>query len=229
MASDAFSGQKIAESAIKNNDLEIAIITENTDYPAALSRVFTENYTKLGGTVVIEEKFNTTDNDFKTIISKVLAKNPDAIYLNPQTPKTFTILLKQLRDMGYNGRLYGNEYTRSKEVLEGYSSEIEGIIFAEAKFDETDPDTAELLEKLKANNIDVSFPSYQTKVYDSVYIIKDALVVCGEDTDCIKNQLYSIKNRKGTDGYLAINKDGDAELTFELKSVQNGQIVLYNN
>jgi ABC-type branched-subunit amino acid transport system substrate-binding protein len=127
--------------------------------------------------------------------------------------------------------LYGNEYTRSKEVLDDYSKEIDGIIFAEANFDENREETKSLLNKLEENNIDLSFPSYQTKVYDSVYIIKDAIENCGtdQDTGCIKDYLYSIENREGIDGSLTINKYGDAELEFVLKQVKNGEVVVYNN
>lgn len=229
MASDAYSGKKIAETAIQNKHLKIAIITENTEYATSLSKVFRENYNRLGGEVIIEEKFETNINDFKTIITKINSKEIDAIYINPQTPQTFTILLKQLKESGVNKQLYGNEYTRSKEVLDNFSKEIEGIIFAEANFNENDSLTKSFLEKLEQNNIDLSFPSYQTKVYDSVYIIKEALEECGEDTECIKENLYSIENRKGTDGILTIDDNGDAELDFIVKTIKNGEIVVYNN
>lgn len=138
MASDAYSGKKIAETAVQNKHLKIAIITENTEYAISLSKVFREHYNRLGGEIVIEEKFETNTNDFKTIIAKINSKEIDAIYINPQTPQTFTILLKQLKENGINKQLYGNEYTRSKEVLENFSKEIEGIIFAEANFNEND-------------------------------------------------------------------------------------------
>lgn len=230
MASDAYSGKKIAQATIKNNIKKIAIISENSDYALALANVFTKEYTKLGGKVVINEKFDSKETDFRTIVSKVLSKNPDAIYLDPQTPATFAILLKQLKEMGYNGTLYGNEYTRDKTILNNYPSQIEGIIFAESAFNKNNPLTKELINKLKIKNIDDTYPSYQAKVYDSVYIIKDALIKCKrENTDCIKNYLYSIKNRPGADGNLTINKYGDAELDFVLKTVHNGKIIDYNN
>jgi len=225
--SDAYSGKKIAEYAIKNNHKQMAIISENTDYPIALSKVFAEKYSTSGGTILIEEKFNTDTKDFKTIIQKVISKNPDAIFLNPQTPKTFTILLKQLKEMGYSGQLYGNEYTRSEEVLKNHITEIEGIIFTEAKFNENDFLTKELLDKLRKEKIDLSFPAYNTKVYDSIYIIKEAIEYCKViDTECIKDYLYTIENRRGTDGYLTINEFGDAEIDFEIKTIKNGQIIV---
>jgi branched-chain amino acid transport system substrate-binding protein len=230
-ASDAYSGKKIAEAIIKNNQRKLAIITENSDYALAISRVFKEEYKKLGGEILIEEKFNSDVTDFKTIVTKIINTNPDAIYLIPQTPKSLTILLKELKENNYTGQLYGNEYTRSKEVLEDYATEAEDIIFAEPEFNENSPLTKELLGKLKANNIDLSYPSYQTKVYDSVYIIKEAIEKCktDRDTDCIKNHLYGIKDRLGTDGFLTINENGDAEVNYQLKIIKNGEVVIYNN
>ncbi len=227
MASDAYSGIKIADNMIKNNEITVAIISENTDYPKALAKVFRERYSELGGKILVDETFGTEDKDFRTIITKVIALNPDVIYLNPQTPQTLSLLLKQLEEFDYKGKLYGNEYVRSNYVLENNSKQIEGIIFAETVFDENNSYTRQVLQKMQDQNIEMSYTNYLAQVYDSIYILTEAIDFCNTDknTDCIRDYLYSIKERKGAQGVLTIDADGDAVLDFELKTIKDGNIV----
>jgi branched-chain amino acid transport system substrate-binding protein len=227
--SDATSGSKVAKAAIANGHKKIVILSESTDYAQAVKRVFKETYEKEGGVVVADEMFASDSSDYRSQITKMKYANPDGIYLVAQTPAKYSIALKQLRESGLTQQLYTNEWAAAEDVLKERAKEIEGAVYAEPAFDENAPKTKEFLDKLRArNNGELSGalpPVYFATAYDAVYVLKEAMDVCGEDTDCIKTQLYSVKNREGTTGALTIDRNGDPEFAYVLKTIKNGQVV----
>ncbi|MBD3253191.1 ABC transporter substrate-binding protein [Candidatus Pacearchaeota archaeon] len=222
--SDASSGNKIALTAIKNNHKKIAILSEQTDYAQAVVDVFKRTFEKNNGKIVSEERFASDSNDFKTQIAKIRSKNPDAIYLVPQIHKKIGIILKQFEESRFDKQIYSNEMAIVEEILDEYSRELEGTIIAVPRFNEDDPLTKEIMTELR-NNIDFGSmpPVYIATTYDNIQIIKEALEECGENTDCIKNYLYSIENRQGVAGTLTIDENGDAHLEYVLKVIRNGK------
>ncbi|NQU79610.1 ABC transporter substrate-binding protein [Candidatus Woesearchaeota archaeon] len=224
--SDASSGSKVAKQALANSHSNIAILSEQTDYAQAVKNVFKNTLLTDGGSVVLDEQFTADTTDFRTPLAKIKSADPDAIYLIAQTPAKLGLVLKQLRELNMDQQIYTNEFAAAEEILESYREEIEGAIFAEPAFDENSPNTAELISRLKAEYGDsvTAVPTvYLATTYDAVYLIKDALENCGEDTECIKTFLYSIKDRSGTAGKLSIDDNGDAEFEYEVKMIQDGQ------
>jgi len=49
--------------------------------------------------------------------------------------------------------------------------------------------------------------------YDAIHLIANAMKNCKnpEDTTCIKNELYKVKNYKGVTGTITIDSNGDLE------------------
>lgn len=229
--SDASSASKIAKSAYETGNTKIAIINEQRDYASALVNAFTSSFTELGGEIVAHEKFNPDSKDFKAQVLKIKSSNPDGVYLISQTYSSYTLVLKQLKEMGIDAQLYTNEFASTPDVLDNFPNEIEGAIFAEPAFDENSPKAKELFEKLSRRYDDVSGalpPVYWATDYDAVYILKEAIESCDgtSDTDCIRDYLYGIRDRDGAAGMLTIDKNGDAVFEYELKRIDNGKVVV---
>jgi len=229
--SDASSGSKIAESAIEQGYVKVGVLSEVTDYAQAVSRVFKNKFKSLGGVISTDESFSSDASDFKTQITKIINAKPDAVYIVPQTPSKFGLVLKQLKELGYEGPLYTNEIAAGKDVLEQYKNEIDGAILAEPLFNPDDPISKEFLDKLTARYGELAGalpPVYLATTYDAVYILKEAIESCGEvKADCIKTHLYSIKNRKGTAGLLTLDPNGDPLFNYVLKVVKDGKVNEY--
>jgi len=84
--SDASSGRKIAELAIENNLKSIALLVETTDYAQAIKKVFNDHFSELGGKIPIDESFTSQSTDLRAQLTRIKAKNPNAIYFLPQSP-----------------------------------------------------------------------------------------------------------------------------------------------
>src|SRR3989344_8345398 len=224
--SDATSGSKVAKAAIDNKHKKIAILAEQTEYAQAVKNVFKTTLTNTGGSVVIDESYASDGNDYRTQITKIKAANPDAIYVVAQTPAKYGLALKQIRELGVNQQIYTNEFAAAGDILKDYSKEVEGAIYAVPYFNENEQKSKELLDKLKAKYGKLSGalpPVYLATQYDAVYLLSESIEKCDLNTDCIKTELYKVKNREGATGTLTIDQNGDAVFEYVLKKIVNGK------
>ena len=84
----------------------VATITEATDYAEGVRRTSVAQFEKLGGTVVGEERYASDITDFRSQLTKLTGTNPDAIHIASQSEFTGGTIIKQLRELGYDGPLY---------------------------------------------------------------------------------------------------------------------------
>ncbi|MES2225452.1 MAG: penicillin-binding protein activator [Patescibacteria group bacterium] len=225
-ASDATSGQKVAEAIWSRGYRSIAVISEQTDYAQALKDIFEARFKELGGTIVTSEGYETTSKDFRSQLTKAKAANPDALYLVPNTSASGQILLSQVKDMGITTPLFSNELVTTPSLLT--SGVSNGVIFAEVNFDKNSPAAAAFLDAYtkRFGTMDPSSPPiYGASTYDSVHLLTDLITTYGSNPDTVKGALYAVKDRPGAAGQLTIDRNGDAVREYVLKQVVNGQIV----
>ena len=226
--SDATSGNKIAQVMFDRGHRTVGILSENTDYAQAITRVFRETFESLGGTVVVNENFNPQDTDFRTQILKIKTEETDAIFIVPQTPATFGLALQQVTQLEVPAELYTNEFAAATDILEQYSQDIEGAYFAEGYFDGENPLAVEMFAKYETQHEKPggALPlSYYATSYDAVYILKEAIEAVGHDATAIKDYLNALENRPGAAGSLTFDENGDPIAEYVLKQVQNGEVV----
>ena len=84
----------------------VATITEATDYAEGVRLTSVAQFEKQGGRVVAEERYASDATDFRTQLTKLLSENPDAIHVAAQSEFTGGTILKQLRELNYDGPIY---------------------------------------------------------------------------------------------------------------------------
>jgi branched-chain amino acid transport system substrate-binding protein len=225
-ASDASSGNKIAEAVINAGHKNIAVISEQTDYSQALKKVFEDRFEELGGTITISEAYTTNTKDFRTQLAKMKATSPDAMYLVPQTPQSGEILLRQMKEAGITTPKFSNELATIDLLTKSGLSE--GIIYAEVSFDENSPLSKEFFDKYitKYEVVDPNTPPiYITSTYDAVNLLKEMIEKYGNDSEAVKKGLYKVNNYAGVSGPLTIDENGDAVIEYGLKMIKDGKSV----
>jgi branched-chain amino acid transport system substrate-binding protein len=226
--SDAFSGAKLAEAAMINSDKSVAVISEQTDYSQAVRRVFEKRFQELGGKIAVNEPFKTDETDFRAALTKAKYANPDAVVIIGQTPASTARLVRQVREMGLKQQLYATDVIATEDIMKEYKDQLEGLVFAQPMIDENSlaykQFSAEYTAKYGQPPTEIP-PSYYASSYDAVQIVSEAMRKCGEDTDCIKQQLYAVKDRPGVMGNITIDQNGDAVIAFVLKTIKNGKVV----
>ena len=66
---------------------------------------------------------------------------------------------------------------------------------------------------------------YAARSYDALKIVAATIDKCDVNTECVKEELYKIKDYKGVSGAITFDRNGDISSTFYLQVVKNGQFV----
>ncbi|MFA6432548.1 MAG: ABC transporter substrate-binding protein [Candidatus Paceibacterota bacterium] len=218
--SDEDTGKSMAQEVARRYD-SVAIMTELNEYSIGLRDIF-EKYFK---GKVIEENYSPGTKDFKSYILDILSNKPQAVVMNPSSAADGLVALRQLRQLGFKGQLYGNYFGSVNDVLQ--SPEAQGMVFF------TDPVVRDnvLRESLyaKFQSTTDRKPNYDFAVaisYDSVYILRQAIANVGTDPSKLKDYLHSMKDFIGVMGTYGFNDWGDATgYVPSMKQIKNGRVV----
>lgn len=225
--SDNAQGEAFADYASKKGYKKVGILVEEQPYTEGIADTFTVAFTKTGGEVV-QEKFAKDASDFRTQITKLQEAKVEVFFVDMQAPPKAGIIVKQLQEAGVKGPLMLNDVAvdAKKEVLEPFKDYVEGSVGALVPYDKANPALPKLLEAYKAlaNGEELPYLSYMTPSYDTLFIFKEAIEAVGEDSEKVKNYLYTVKGRKGLAGTLSFDTNGDPgpEYRHALKIVKNG-------
>lgn len=129
------------------------------------------------------KSYGAGEKDFNAIITKVKAANPDVVYL-PDYYSTVALIAKQLRAQGVNTPIVGADgwdgltENADDSVLNGYYSNH----YAE---DSDSPAVQKFVKNFEAK-YGKKPNSFAALGYDSVYMLKDAILKAGTSTDIAK-------------------------------------------
>ncbi len=119
-------GGEIAEAIAKQGMKKVAMITTENDYMLDVSKFFKAKSKLRELEIVAEELVSYDLMDFKAIVTRILTHKPQAVFINLHTG-TAPAFLKQLRQAGYQGEVYGNFYLgKENEILAAGKENAEG-------------------------------------------------------------------------------------------------------
>lgn len=229
--SSYFFASKMTDTLLSNDIKEVALLHVNNDYGLGYKDVFTKDYEGRGGKIIDVETYNQGDTDFKTQITKIKQYSPEAflmISLQKETP----LLLKQMDQLNFNVPIYADVY--AAELPDNLTAKVSaGMIYLKPAIDSGNLSNA-VAKRFKENYLakygkEPDFIAAQA--YDGLCLVVEAMKKCDspENAECIKEQLYSIKNYQGAIGSdLSFDSNGDiVDRPLELKTIKNGQFVPY--
>ncbi len=172
----------------------IATITESTDYAEGVRRTSVAQFEKRGGSVVAEERYASDVTDFRTQLTKLLNANPDAIHLAAQSEFTGGTIVKQARELGYDGPIYTEVVPIGATALEIAGDAANGLKAITADLDPANSRAQEVLNSFREKYDYVTLPWYLGSAYDDVYITAECLKETKDDQDAdgLKDCLYDI-------------------------------------
>ena len=176
----------------------LATITETsdyTDYGEVLSRTTVTQFEKLGGELVAEERFASDDvTDYDSLLIKLLSADPDAVHISVRSEFEGGTIVKQVRELGYDGPLYSDGMLRSAEALEIAGGAATGLKAVVADLDPANSKASEVLANFNKRYGYVPLPWNVGSAYDDVYITAECLKKTGDDQDAdgFRDCLYDI-------------------------------------
>ena len=225
---DDDAGRFLAQLAFEKGYRKVGILTENSDAAIGLRNTFKEKFEQLGRKIVSDELFGLGEKDYRTQLTKIKASNPDLIFLNPQSGLTGGLAAKQIREMKIDVPIFSTWVFGTDDALKAAGSAAEGIIFEDVPILNLENPKAKIFwDKYTARYGQPANDWDAGASYDRVYIIRDALKKCGENTECIKNYLYGLEEYDGVIGKYRFNSNGDVVgIEFAIKKIVNGKPVI---
>lgn len=224
--SDGIGGQVLATYLYKElGKRKLATISELTDYAQGLRTTMEGTFKSLGGEVSASETYNTGDTDFRTQLLKIKSSGADAVYIDPQTPVSGNLVLKQLRENDLSGQVLVNDTMLGKEDITNNASLYSDVYGATPELNKTRPVTKRYFDNYVAKyGKEPAFPAYYASAYDLVYILKQAFEEVGTDPAAVRDWLYKVKDWPGALGDITIDENGDPIIGYNIKQIINGEI-----
>ncbi len=200
----------------------VVIITLQNDFGKSLAAGFKSKAADYGIAIINEYQYSIKDRQFGSIVAKVKADNPDAIYASGYY---FTAgpLVSQLRAAGVSVPIIGQEGYDSQKFIEIAGAAAEGVIITTSLDRDSDvPETKNFIrefEKKAGFKADMVAASAHT----AILVAADALKRAGTtDPEALRKALAAT-NLKVSTGTISFNSLGEV-----VKAVQN-QVVRDGN
>jgi len=184
---------------MKDKHSRVAVMRVNNRYGRVGTLHFNRSATRIGFPVIIEERFNDGETDFKERLERIKKTSPDAVLIWGNA-KESALILQQIRDLGMNQPIYASDRTVNPEFLKLAGNLAEGIVTTcQYNPDADDP----RLKTFKTNYIkrfgqepDV----FAAHAYDGMSIIIEAIKIVGLNRALIRDVLTDMKTFQGYQG-----------------------------
>ena len=187
----------------------LATITEATDYAEGVRRTSVDQFVQRGGKLVGEERYASDVTDFRSQLTKLFEQNPDALHIAAQSESSGGTIVKQARELGYEGPIYSEIVPVGATALEIAGDAATGLKAITAELDPANAKAQEVLSNFKARYEYVTLSWYLGSAYDDVYIAAECLKQTGDDQDAdgFRDCMYGITwNGTIGDGYTFDDK-----------------------
>jgi len=222
---DSFQGKAMATYASKELSAQKAVIIKDnsSDYAIGLADNFRSTFESLGGEIVDEEAYVSTDKDFNSILTKIRDKEFDVIYL-PGYYQTAGLIIKQARDLSIAVPILGADGFDSPILAElAGATALNDVYFTNhySSLDQ-DPTVTAFVEAFKAK-YNKEPDAFNALGYDCGHFIADAITRAGSaDPAAIKDALAATKDFTGVTGSFSMDENHNPVKSIVVIKMENG-------
>jgi branched-chain amino acid transport system substrate-binding protein len=226
---DPYQGAGAATYAFKDLGLKKAalLVDVANDYSVGLATFFKNSYTKLGGVIVDELKYQSGDQDFTAQLTQIISKKPDVLFI-PSYFAEGAIIMKQVKELGGTFQVMGGDAMDNPKIAEIGGSAVEGFVHTTFPYDPSMKDMSPMAKKF-TENWKKAHPDKDPNVnaalgYDAYMITLDAIKRAGKaEPEAITKALAETKGFEGVTGATTINATHDAEKPVGLVKIKDGK------
>ena len=201
------TGNLLWEDGIRS----LATITEATDYAEGVRRTSVAQFEKRGGRIVAEERFASDVTDFRTQLIKLFEADPDALHVSPQSEFAAGTIMKQAREVGFEGPIYAETVSVGTTALEIAGDAATGLKAITADLDPDNEKAQEVLADFRERYNYVTLPWHLGSAYDNVYIAAECLSQTNDDQDAdgFRDCMYEITWSGAIGDKYSFDSDGE--------------------
>lgn len=221
---DPFQGLVMARFAHENLKINrVAILRDSkNDYSVGLSDVFAESFKKVGGVIVEDKSYSAGDIDFKSQLTSIAAKNPEAIYL-PGYYTDVALIARQARELGIKVPLLGGDGWDSPKLKEIGGDSVNGSYFSNHySTEDQSPNVQKFIQTYKGLHNEA--PDGMAALgYDAAKILAEALLRATDDSSpALRLAIAQTKNFQGVTGSITIDEKRNASKSAVVLKVDQG-------
>lgn len=198
-----------AESAVNKMNIKSAylLIDKGMEYTLLLGKYFKERFTELGGSIVLEDNYQTGDKDFSAQIAKLkkMATLPDVLFIS-SGPDDVGTIVKQFRDVGIDKPIFGGDGYDTPLLIQIAGSGAENVYFTTHSLMELEGGTDAVKKFISAYQAEYKTPpenAFAGLGYDTLKLIVDAIKRAGStDPTAIREALQTTKDLEGVTGSI---------------------------
>lgn len=218
--SDAYEGKSMADYITNNfKDKRVGVVYINNDYGVGLKKNFIESATAEKLNIVLENGYNPTQKDFRSIINKLKSEKVELLYIVAQ--KEQIVFFSQCKEQNYKPQFTGSTMIEDNDLLSKLGNFLNGTFYTYRSYNATDTGatTKYFVDtyKKKFNKVP---DFYAASVYDATKLALQTAFDCSTNNTDPKTYLYSVKNFNGVTGLITFDKNGDVQQGFSIKAVK---------
>ncbi len=229
---DPFQGTVMASYARNHGYTRVAVITQlGDDYSEGLGSFFVRACERMGIQVVDTEKFQTNEQDFRSILSNIKSSDPQFVFA-PSSIVSAPLILEQARELGMTCQFGGGDTWENGTIIDNAHGAAEGMVLT-TFYDDKSQATEEgekFLNGFKSylvkNNQKEIIPAVSALGYDAYLAVYKAIEAAQSlEGPAIRDALSKLVFT-GVTGEIKFDANGDADKNSAyVKEVENGQFV----
>lgn len=229
--SDSYQGVVGANFVHKKfGNAKVAILQDTgNDYSKGLADAFEKTYTdsKIGGTVVAREYYQSKDTDFQAVLTTLKSKDFDVLYV-PGYYEEVGLIIKQAREMGITQPIVGGDGLSSDKLaaLAGSSANLSNVYYTSHFSTLSDDADVQAFVKAYKEKYSTNPDTFAALSYDATQLLMKAIETAGStDPQAITKALAATKDFDGVTGTFSMGADHTPVKSAVVIEFQNGQEV----
>lgn len=217
-ANFAFNSLKKVRAAI--------LIDSSSDYSKGMAQIFKSAFTDKGGKIIAEESYLQKDQDYKAILTKIKATNPELLYV-PGYYDDVGKIVKQARELGITIPILGGDAWDSPTLVELAGSQaLNNTYFTNFySVEDKNPRSNNFAEAYKQEYGQIP-DSMAAMGYDAAYLLADAIQRANStEASKIREALAATKNFNSVSGDMSLNDSHDAIRSVVIIEMKEGKQV----
>jgi branched-chain amino acid transport system substrate-binding protein len=205
---DPFQGYVMAKFARETLKLaKVAILRDvRNNYSVGLADVFKANFTKMGGTISIDESYSAQDVDFRAQLTNIKKASPEAVFV-PGYYNDVGLIARQAREAGLTVPLLGGDGWDSERLWDIGGEALLGSYFSNHySVDDPSARIQEFVAKYKKAYAMLP-DSLAAQAYDATGMLVNAMKQAKDlSGPSIRDALAATKGYKGVTGDITLDE-----------------------
>ena len=221
---DPYQGKMAAQFAAEQGWSKAAVIYANDDdYSNGLKDAFIENAEANGIEVVYVGECTTTDTDYSSQASQVVANGADFLFY-PCFLDTVPLLVGAARDAGFEGAIMGGDGWDGADTSGMEDQFANGYFTNHYSSEDTAPAVANFVSKFTETYGTESLNGCAALYYDAIYMLEQAAENAGgTDTASLVEGMTGM-TFTGVGGTFTLDENGDPEKSVAINTYEDGKV-----